>query len=135
MNPKTSVHIQNIVFSATEKDIIDLISEHIGEVETDILLPLHRNTKNNKGWCNIDFRDEKLANDFISKVNNTKFKERDITVQKLKYKPKNKKFSYGNKVNPKYSIHIGNIPKNWRNDDITNLIQTNYTIDNYVSMM
>ena len=65
----TSIHINNMPFTATEKDVKEFFE---GLPNSDgfkiLFMPTHRGSSNNRGFCNVELPSEEQAVAFMETV-------------------------------------------------------------------
>ncbi|KAJ3191293.1 tRNA methyltransferase 2 [Irineochytrium annulatum] len=65
----TQIFLGNLPYTHSERDVI-AFAERFGPVE-DVTLPMDRFTKKNKGFCFLQFRDRRDAEDFFEEMSKT----------------------------------------------------------------
>ncbi len=116
MDTKRSVHISNIPYSLTENGMDKMITDILGKTEYNLNMPLHRDSKNNRGFCNIEFETKELADKFIESANQSEVEGREIHVDHLKERTNTRE-------NRSYLVKISNLNFSVTMEDIQEFLK------------
>ncbi|XP_020590290.1 heterogeneous nuclear ribonucleoprotein Q [Phalaenopsis equestris] len=97
----SEVYVGGIPPTATEEELRSFC-ESAGEV-TEVRMMKGKDSSENKGYAFVTFRTRELASKAIEKLNNTEFKGKKIKCSASQ---------------AKHRLFIGNIPRNWTEDDL-----------------
>merc|ERR1719183_368874 len=79
MSRRYSVYVKGIPRDARSREIEDIFRKY-GEIR-DVYIPLDYNTKESRGFCYVEFQDERDAEDAIHEMNDREVMGRRVTVE------------------------------------------------------
>ena len=84
-NLENSVHISNLPFQVTRDDVLGFLQKQDNADGVEIVdMPNHRNTSNNRGYCNVKLPSSDQAISFIKSINDIDFNGRTLRAEKMK---------------------------------------------------
>lgn len=101
----SEVYIGSIPQDVSEEDLRGFC-ETVGEV-TEVRIIKDKDSNENKGFAFVTFRSVELVSKAIEKLNNSEFKGKRIKCSKSQ---------------AKYRLFIGNIPRNWGDEDLKKVV-------------
>ena len=92
---ENSVHISNLPFTESEKEVLAFLQEQPNSSGIKMVdMPHHRQTHNNRGYCNVELPTAEQAASFIASINDdVKFKGRPLHAEQMKEKEENSRTS------------------------------------------
>ncbi|KAG6487615.1 hypothetical protein ZIOFF_056205 [Zingiber officinale] len=103
----SEIYVGNIAYGASELELRRLC-ESVGEV-TEVRMMKNKDSLENKGYAFVTYKTKELATKAIEELNNPDFKGKKV------------KFS---KSQAKHRLFIGNVPRNWMEDDLKKVVTT-----------
>lgn len=101
----SEVYVGGIPHDTSEADLKSFC-ESVGEV-TEVRLMKSKDSSENKGYAFVTFRTKELATKAIEDLNNSEFKGRKIKCSTSQ---------------AKHRLFIGNVPRNWVDDDLKKVV-------------
>ncbi|XP_042390894.1 heterogeneous nuclear ribonucleoprotein Q-like isoform X1 [Zingiber officinale] len=103
----SEIYVGSIPYDASEVELRSFC-ESVGEV-TEVRMMKGRDSLENKGYAFVTYKTKELATKAIEELNNTDFKGKKVKCSMSQ---------------AKHRLYVGNIPRNWTEDDLKRVVTT-----------